>query len=240
MAFTIKIPANLLPKTIKFKEDEKVDWSKKNLKETFETELNINVIEELGIAAKDIFKHIKVSIGDKLEQGDLMAEKSSFFSKNKISAPEKAEVRSINHVEGSITLVTAKAVDIPFILDAQYLKKNKQDYLFSVNNGIEYEVNYALDNTFGGNSSYVKDEVNLNIEECADKVVVNELSSIISAAKIAALDPIALVAYQSEYHKSEVIQLIIKNKPDWTDLLKQKWPMCLYLKGSRTIYFYQP
>ena len=114
MTFTIKIPVNILPKSIKLKEGEKIDWSKKNLKEKSEQEVIVEVADELGIEPKDIFKHIKVELSQNVAEGDLLAEKKGMLSTSRINSPTRGEIRKIDHLEGTVTLNCEEVVDVPF------------------------------------------------------------------------------------------------------------------------------
>ncbi len=240
MSFTIRIPKNILPMADKLKEGDKVDWGKESMQERTEEEKVIHLSDELGIPAKDIFKYIRVNLGEKLASGDIIAEKKGLIGGKKIASPEPAEVRGINHTDGSLTLSIVETVEVPFVLEAKFIKRDKEEFLFHVREGAEYEVASVMERTFGGVCSYIKEDREIDLDSVERKVVVASTEHIIDMAKIAALDPSALVAYASPYHHHELPQAIFKNKEEWKSLLHKKWSHALYLAGDKIIYFYNP
>ncbi len=239
MPFTIRIPTALLQLPSKIKPGEELNWSKKNIKEKSEEEIVINVAEELSIPANSIFKYLKVSLGERVAKGGIIAEKKGLFSSSSIVAPATAEVRALDHLQGSITLVAEGLVEVPFAFRGHFVKKVDSEYVFSVAEGAEYELNFSTAQTVGGKCVYIDDEKDIASENCENNIVVLHLDSAIAAAKTSAMNPQAIVTYKSSYYNSEVVQLYLKHKSDWTELLKNKFPMCLYLSNSKNIFFYK-
>jgi hypothetical protein len=240
MAFTIKIRAQLLPKGVKFKEGEVVDWGKKSLKEKSETELKINLVEELKIIPNDIFKHLRVSLGEQVEAQQILAEKKSFFKKGVFKSPQAALVRGIDHLEGTLTLSIEKVVEVPFALEATYAGKEKETLLFKVKEGMEIAITAGVDTSFGGFCSYLEKVPEINLENCENRVVLTKTEDIMDQAKISALSPVALVSYKADYQPMGTPLLLVEKKEDWHKLFAEKYQLCLYLMGQKTIYFYNP
>lgn len=239
MPFTIKIPEQVLQLPKKIKPGEELDWGEKNIKEKTEEEIVINVAEELAIAPHDIFKYLKVSLGEKVKAGELLAQKKTLFSSNSIVAPVAAEVRALDHIQGSITLVAESVVEVPFVFTGHFVKKDGDNYVFSVAEGVEYELNFSVAQTIGGKCVYIDKQEQIGSENCEGNIVVLELDSGIAAAKVAAMNPQAIVTYKSSYYNSEVVQFYLKHKSDWRELLKKKLPLMLYLQNSKNIFFYK-
>lgn len=238
MSFSIKIEAALLPKSLKFKENELVDWGKKSLKEKSEVELTISLAEELRIAPKDIFKHLKVQLGQRVEPKQVLAEKKSFMKKASLKSPEDAEIRGIDHLEGTLTLAVEKVVEVPFAFKAIFEKKDKDNYLFRVKDGVEIAVANPLETNFGGYTSYLDDPQDISLEHCENKVIFNKSDDIMDQAKINALDPIAVVGYKADYRGIGIPLLLVEKKEDWASVFAKKWELCLYLQNRKTVYLY--
>lgn len=240
MAFIIHIKTELLPKTVKFKENEEVDWGKKSLKEKTEQILAINLADELHIAPNNIFKHLLVTIGETVAKGQVLARKKNFMSSVEYKAPEEGEVRGLDHEEGTLTLAVEKVVSVPFAFRARFLKKEKDEYQMAVTEGVEVAVNQSLETNFGGYCSYLHAAVDIGTTSVENKVVLSKTEDIMDQAKIAALGPVATINYQTQYRQPGLPLLLVRDKHAWSELFAKKWPMCLYLQNQPVIYFYRP
>jgi len=240
MSFSIVIPAEIIPKGLKLKENEVLDWTQKSLKEQTETEATINVVSELGIKPQAIFKHLKIDLGEIVKKDQVLAEGGFFGGKKKLKSPFEAEVRGINHEDGTITLAVKQTIDVPFFMKAKFVKKDKNGLFFKVNNGVEVPLQNSLDTNFGGQCSYLDSGGEVAIENCEHKVVVIKSPDSMSQAKIAALGPIATVSYESSYYDSTVPLLLLADKSGLKELFAKQWPFCLYLMGKKIAYFYEP
>ncbi len=240
MAFTFSIPESVLPKGTKFKEGEVVDWGKKNLKEQTETEVIIDLAMELAIEPKAIFKHLKVNLGEMVKEGQLLAQKKGVLGHKDLKAPHSAEVRGINHEDGTLTLAISQITDVPFAIKATFVKKDKDRWLFKVSDGIEVPVQNSLETNFGGYCSYIHSASQISLESCEQKAVVTQDLDIMDQAKITALSPIAIISYEASYHDLSLPLLLLANKADWKNLFSKKWQLCLYLSTNKFIYFFNP
>jgi hypothetical protein len=241
MALTIVIPETIFSKGIKFKENEIIDWSQKSLKEQTEAEVVVEVADTLGIEAKAIFKHLKADLGEFLKEGQVLAEKKGLFGGQKVLAPKDAEVRGINHEDGTVTLAVNETTDVPFGLKAKFVKKEKGgNLLFEAARGVEIPVQTSLDTNFGGQCSYISSSGDVTIDNCERKIIVSEGIDLMDQAKMAALGPMAVVSYEASYHDLAVPLLLLEDKSDWQSLFAKKYHFCLYLQGGKTVYFYNP
>jgi len=240
MSFIIKINSSLLPKSVKFKEGELVDWGKKSLKEKSELEVKVNLVDELKIAPKDIFKHLKVSLGERVEEAQVLAETKQFFKKGSLKSPASAEVRGIDHLEGTLTLAMEKVIEVPFALEATYVGKEGEEYLFKVKEGTELPISISLETSFGGFCSFLEKMTDINLESCENRVVLTKTEDVMDQAKISALSPVALVSYKADYRATDIPLVLIEKKEDWRELFTKKYQLCLYLTGQKSIYFYNP
>ncbi len=241
MSFTITIAKNVFTKEFKFKENEWVDWSKKNLKEQSEAERVIDLAAELGIEPKSIFKYLKVNLGELVKPNQVLAEKSGFLGSKKVLAPQPAEVRRINHENGTLTLAIKQLQDVPFRFKAKFIKQDAQNQLlFKVSGGTEIALQNSLENTFGGECVYLQKPSEITLKNCEGKIAVFEKLDMMAQAKLAALGPLATISYEITYHNPTVALLLLAEKNAFTELIAKNWPLSLYLADKKTIYFYQP
>ena len=238
MSFNIRISEEVLDKNLKFKENEKVDWSGKNLKEKSKSELVVDIAQELKIIPKDIFKYLKVSLGEEVKQDDVLAEKKSFMASQTFKSPVKAEVRGINHEAGTITLAVEDVVDVPFSMVAKFEKKDKQDLVFKVKSGVEIVLVNSVDQSFGGKCEYIEKSEQIDLEKCENKVIVTKNIEGMDMAKLNALGPVAFVSFEMNYNAAPTPCLMLENKAEWKNLFEKKYQYCLYLSGKKTVYFY--
>ena len=241
MSFNFTIPEALLPKAIKFKEDEVVDWSQKSLKEQSEAEIIIDLAAELEIEPSAIFKHLKVNLGEIVKNNQTLAEKKTWFGGKSLKSPQTGEVRGINHENGTITLAIKQITNVPFGLKGKFIKKDKDNQLvFQVHAGMEVELQNSLETNFGGECVYVKESSDITIENCERKIVVSKVPEMMDQAKITALGPLAIISYEASYRDSAIPLLLIANRVEDSQLFAKKFPFCLYLMSKKTCLFYQP
>lgn len=238
MSLIIKIPKISLPSGAKLKEDQEVNWENEKLQDKQKEETVINISEELGISAKDIFKYLKISLAQTIDENEIIAEKKTFFSEKLIRFPKKAEVRSINHTEGTVVFMSENRIDYPFGFKGKFLKKEKDNYLFKVKNGKEMGLICPFSKTFGGRVVYVANEKEIEPDDLQGRVVVTSIESNVLLAKIAAFDPLAIIVYKTSFSERDTLILPIEHKSDFADLLREKYDWCLYLENSKMITFY--
>lgn len=235
----IRIPERIVPLEKKLKEGTNVVWGEQPIYEKNESEVNIEVAAELKIPPKAIFKYLHVSLGEVLEKGAIIAERKSMLSKVSLVAPERGEVRAIDHDAGTVTLIVRESGEAHFTFEGTFTKSDKQDLVFSVPEGTEYEVLGSLSKTFGAKTSYIHNAEEITLDRCEDKVIVTSLQDTMAVSKMAALGPVAIVTTSAVYIGSDIVLLVIKHKGDWQDLLKHKWTHALYVEASKSVYFYR-
>lgn len=64
----------------------------------------IPVAKSLGFGPDKIFKHLKKSIGQKVQKGDVVADKDSVFSTKKFVSEFSGVITSVDHHKGEITI----------------------------------------------------------------------------------------------------------------------------------------
>jgi hypothetical protein len=239
MSMLVRIPQHIVPLEKKIKEGTAVLWGEQPIYEKSESALVIEVAQELKISPHDIFKYLHVSLGETVEKDTVIAEKKTVLSRTTLVAPSKVEVRAIDHDAGTITLVSRESSEAHFAFQGTFSKIDKQDLVFSVPEGTEYEVLTCISKTFGGKTACIEKIEEITLRNCEDKIIVTALFDTMSLSKIAALGPIAVVSFNAPYNSVDTVSLAIKQKADWQDLIKHKWPYALYIEGSKSVYFYR-
>ena len=234
----VRIPQHIVPLEKKLKEGTAVIWGEQPIYEKNESNVVVEVAQELKIVPHNIFKYLHVSLGEMLEKGALIAEKKTVFSRTTLVAPNRAEVRAIDHNTGTVTLVIMESSEAHFAFQGTFSKIDKQELVFSVPEGSEYEILTSIPNTFGGKTAYIGEVGEITLGNCEDKIIVTALHDTMSLSKITALGPIAVVHYNALYSSTDFLALALKHKADWQDLVKHKWPYSLYIEGSKSVYFY--
>lgn len=237
MSFRISIPKNVLPLSALPPEGSIVDLGE-GLKEYTESEFIVDLSAELSIKPNDIFKHIRVSLGEQVQTGMALAEKKTFFTTSIIRSPREGEIRAINHLNGTITLASRRVEDVPFLFRGRFSKAAVNELIFNVEKGMSAAVTVLPNKTVGGECSYIKHENEITLENCENKVVICDMTSTMNISKIAALSSLALVCYRSTYHAHDLTQLVVKHKDEWNEIWKEKFPLCLYSEGTDSAYFY--
>jgi len=240
MSFTLKVPRSVFGPGIKFKEGEAIEWGKKSLKEKLEKLESVDIAASLGILAKDIFKYLKVTIGQRLNRGELIAEKKSFFKKRDLLAHEEGEVKSVDHTLGTLTYAVEHIIEVPFALQGEFMKKDADFVYIKVKEGTEYALNFSAEKTVGGECRYIFKDTDVTLENCVGKIVVSNSKSTIDEAKVYALEPYALVSYKVLYHNPHLPQIVLQDKEEWANLNAKRWQMCLCIQDSKQVYFYNP
>lgn len=235
----VRIPQHIVPLEKKLKEGTAVVWGEQPIYEKNESSVVVEVAQELKIQPRDIFKYLRVSLGETLEKDAVIAEKKTVLSKTTLVAPARAEVRAIDHDAGTVSLSVRESSEAHFAFQGTFTKIDKLDLVFSVPEGVEYEVLSSIPKTFGGKTAYIEKAEEITLSMCEHKVIVTELHDTMALSKIAALGPVAVVSFNALYGSVESVSLSVKHKPDWFDLIKHKWPYSLYIEGSKSVYFYR-
>lgn len=137
----------------------------------------IHLAKLLGVPNLQIPKFMKKTIGEKVDAGDIIAEKKSLFSASRVRSPFAGKIASLDLSQGSADLL-------------KYTKEGKRDFISPVNGKvsavgktfIEIEIQSPiLKGTHGGGKDAVSDLKHLKGEtvgvlgahdEIADKIVV--------------------------------------------------------------------
>ncbi|PJE62376.1 hypothetical protein COU88_05330 [Candidatus Roizmanbacteria bacterium CG10_big_fil_rev_8_21_14_0_10_39_6] len=236
MSFIIRIPQTHIPERSSYTKGDTIKIQDSYTTQSKDT-VSVDIASELSIPAKDIFKYLIVTLGDVLEEGAIIALKKGLFHTTKLQSPLKAEVRSIDHMQGTITLTRSYMQKDVFLLEGVYEGKEHGEVLLKVKEGLVSEVDFAVNRTFGGPVSYAYDDPSVGLELCKDNIVVTEMDSSIEIAKIVSMDPIALVIGTVVYYSPSVP--LVKLKPAaLKEAMKKAYPKCIYFANDKVLYWY--
>src|SRR3990167_2817036 len=91
------------------KEGDIVDFDTPLIKVVEKKNIKIPIAQELDIPAKNIFLSMTKNVGEKIEQGEVLAKKKALFSEKTYVSDYTGIVKEIDHQEGAVTLsVTEK------------------------------------------------------------------------------------------------------------------------------------
>lgn len=239
MSKTVRIPERIVPLEKKLKEGTSVVWGEQPIYEQNQSLVVVEVAQELKIPSRDIFKYIHVSLGQVVEKDAVIAERKSLLQTMQIIAPAHGEVRAIDHDAGTVTLMTSETSHTHFAFSGTFQKSEKQELVFTVPEGAEYEVLTSINGTCGAKTAYIATPEEITLAGCDGKIVVTSLTDTMALSKIMALGPVALVTGKALYTGLDIISLVLKHNADWNEVQKKRWPYALYIEGSKSIYFYR-
>ncbi|MCR4329396.1 MAG: hypothetical protein NUV65_02520 [Candidatus Roizmanbacteria bacterium] len=236
MSFTIRVPQTHIPESSSYKKGDKI-----KIQDSYATQskdsVTVDVAQELSIPAKDIFKYLTVTLGDMLEEGTVIAQKKGLFHTTRLQSPLKAEVRSIDHTQGTVTLMRSLMQKDAFLLEGVFEGKEHGEILLKVKDGLVSGVDFAVNRTFAGPVSYVHDDPSVGLEMCKDRIVVTETDSSIEIAKIVSMDPVALVTGTVVYYSSAV-PLVKLHSDALKEAMRHTFPKCIYFANDKVLYWY--
>ncbi len=222
------------------KNGDTVDFHTPIFEKKFSKEIRLNVAGELAINPKNIFRHLKKLVGDKINQGDIVAEKSGLFSSKKVKASYEGIIKEIDHNLGELIIETSdknkKQILSPFKGEVEKIGKN--ELLINVNKGHEFGLKKASGN-FGGEVYYLKQALTVTTNEVENKIVFAEKLSGFEQVKIEALGVGGFVCLKEMPQPTSFNFAIIKNLEDFAKIEKSKFIYCTTVANSDKIYFYQ-
>src|SRR5436190_26218 len=90
------------------KERQRVDFTTPLLRSSESELVTENVVSHLGIKSSEIFLVSRKIVGDQITEGEVIAEKKSFFRIRKFLSPLSGVIKEINHEDGTVTIETSK------------------------------------------------------------------------------------------------------------------------------------
>jgi len=237
MTITYNLPDETV---ILVKEGFKVDFQTLLLEKKVGKDLEINISKELDIDPKNIFRHLKKLVGEKIDKGSLLAEKKDCFSTKKFFSPESGIVKEIDHNKGILVISTVgkekNKILSPF--KGEIEKVDKYSLQIKINKGEEFPVKNPSSD-FGGEVIYFDPSLTQSALELSKKIILTDHITSYIQVKTEAMGAKGFVTLEKLPEKTDVFTTTIKNLEDFKKIVKLGYPYCTVIAQSAKIYFYQ-
>ncbi|MCR4326767.1 MAG: hypothetical protein NUV52_03870 [Candidatus Roizmanbacteria bacterium] len=238
MSLNISIPTTYIPHLPHKDIGEPIVLKSKALASDTEEELVIDVASELSIAPKDIYKHLQVELGKTVEEGSVLAQKKSLLHTAHALASHRGEVRRIDHISGTITLVTSASQEHAFEISGVYKGTDKGMITISVPHGVAAPVSIAVPTSFSGLCAYCDDPTDIDESKCEGRIVIAPSLSSIELSKVCAFEPIAIITNKLVYYTNDIPQLQISDETLFKKIMENQYERGLYIGSSRECYLF--
>ena len=219
---------------------QRVDFTTPLLKRKGKTIVEIPLAEIMRFEPEKIFLKLKKTIGDRITQGDLLAEDKSMFGSKRYLSQIDGILKEINHVNGSLlieqnggesdTMHCFFTGEVEAIYDGYLDLKVKNAHKVETSEPIDYigaEVFYNSE----GNGGIVEDDIN---GKC---IVTKELNSM-DHSKIEALGARGIISVR-KFPSISLTQIILDNPEDFETILSKRYPFIIVGPEENTLYFYE-
>lgn len=203
--------------------------------------IKIPLASALGFSPDKIFIFLHKFVGDKVQRGELLAEKKAMMSSRQYLSEYDGTIKEINHYDGTVTLETPKEDTFEqncfFKGTIEEIEGNV--LLLKISHGKQYPLMEAAP-FFGGEvvlydsalgSQITEDEVN-------DHVIVADKLTSYDQTKLEALGAQGFVLLQNNDDPASVPTAMLKTVPEFEEIKKQGFSACMIGPDHTTIYFY--
>ncbi len=222
-------------KKLAIKVGDEVNLSTPLYKGKEKSEERICVAELLAIHPKKIFNHLKKNVGDRVKEGDLLAERKSFFSDKKISSHIEGIITEVDHIEGVVLIETEKKSTFETCWFAGHVEEiSKKNVHIKIGKHTQYEAKY-VEKDFGGaiwlfaNYSTTAPEFPVGIAERANEYEV---------AKLEALGGGGLITSYKFESATQLPKAEFKLKSSYEELQSKQFSYCFAQAHHSTIIVY--
>lgn len=220
---------------------QNVDFDTLYLEQELSTDIAIAVAKKLRIKPNHIFRYLKKFVGEKIHQGEILAEKKGLIGATKVIINQEGIIKEIDHNQGLVIISTPqeKTKSIKAFFKGEVLEIKKGIILIKVKKGESFPIKNAINN-FGGETFYFLNKfTDLLNSQLSNKIVISESVSDYFQTKIETLGAKGFVLLNKLPQNTNTNFAQIKNIDDFKKIIKLKFPYCLINKDSSTIYFYQ-
>jgi len=237
MTIELKIPINA---HLLVKENQSVDFQTPFFELKTKKNINIPVAKKLSIKPDKIFRYLKKLVGENIEKGEVIAERKTFFSSQKIVSSNSGVIKEINHDLGEITLeINEKDEQIRSCYFKGKIKKIEKNKIeIDIEKKIEVE-GKNIEKDLGGEVFYLKETEQITADKINKKIVVSETLKSFNQIKIEALGALGFITLTKLTEPSNLFSCQIKKIDDFKKILTLQYSYCLIYEGSSKIIFYQ-
>lgn len=179
----------------------------------------ILLAEKLFCRPQDIIKFTKVSLGDKIEQGDVLAQRSSLFKKVTIKSPFQGQVYAFDQQKGQLIIkIPQKKRDLLSPVAGKVIKVKKEGVVINISQGKTIKMAHGQgDIVIGPLVLHDKKTLALNSQSKGKVLLSQQLSpSLLAKAEVlevkAIIFPIGNKSYPSPLTQGQV------DKDNWARL----------------------
>lgn len=205
---------------------------------------SINISKILNVKKNKIFNYLKKFVGEKVNKGEIIAEKKSFFDNKKIKSEISGIITNINHETGEIIIDSVESENSTIIksfFKGTIFKINKNKLELKVKKLKAFPVKKS-NSDFGAEIIYFDNDLNFfNLKE---EIIKNKIFCVkslpnLTQIKLEALGAEGFVTLTKLETEPTINYAQIKNINDFENIIRLKFPYCLNLKINDTIYFYE-
>lgn len=219
---------------------QRVDFSTPLLKRKGRKNVEIPLAQIMSFAPDKIFLKLKKTIGDTIQQGDLLAEDKSMFSSKRYFSQIYGVLKEINHAAGSLIIEQDGGEasmercfftgEIDAIYDGYLDLKVKNAHKFETADPVEY---------IGAEVFYTTPESGMFVEEDINGkcIVTNELNPM-DHSKIEALGARGIISVR-KIPSFSLTQIILHKPDDFDTILSKRYPFVIVGPEENTLYFYE-
>ncbi len=204
--------------------------------------VSVNIAAHLGIAPSEIFLSVKKVVGDKVDQGEVLAQKKTMLSVKKFISPQEGWVREINHEDGSmmIEVAASNAQAMECFFAGVVERFTSSQICIKVSTSKEFPL-LSCDASFGGKVSFFsQQEVHeLTEQEVARHVVFTPHVTPYEQSKIEALGAAGFVTESALATDEVPPKAVLKLKTDMAKIKSTRLPYCIIDKKSGTLFLYK-
>lgn len=219
---------------------QRVDFTTPLMKRKGKKSIRIPVAEILRFSPDKIFLKLRKTIGDRITQGDLLAEDKSMLGSKRYLSQIDGILKEINHVDGSLIIEQNSEEsdmmhcfftgEVEAIYDGYLDLKVKNAHKAETADPIEY---------IGAELFYNPDGSGILVEEDIDgKCIVTAELNPMDHSKIEALGARGIISVR-KIPSLSLTQIILPKPEDFEIILSKRYPFVIVGPEENTLYFYE-
>ena|SRR3990167_350909 len=223
------------------KEGDIVDFDTPLIKVVEKKNIKIPIAQELDIPAKNIFLSMTKNVGEKIEQGEVLAKKKALFSEKTYVSDYTGIVKEIDHQEGAVTLsVTEKGGEkINSFFKGKVNKVDDDTIELEVQEAEKFELKESS-SFFGGEAILIDDKSLGHFkEEISNKIVLIKKIEKYNQLKLEVIGATGYISLEPLSREIDIPSATLLKKEDWDKIKKLNLPYVSVIKKDNTIYFYR-
>jgi len=237
MKVPVKIPQNV---EMLIEAGQRVDFTTPLLKSSGKKTIEIPIAEIMRFSPDKIFLKLTKTIGDRIQQGDLLAEDKGMFGSKRYFSQIDGILKEINHMAGALLIEQDGGEadvkhcfftgEVEAIYDGYLDLKVKNAHKVETQDPVEYigaEVFYSPQE----GALYVEEDIN---GKC---IVTSELNPM-DHSKIEALGARGVISVR-KFPSMTLTQIILHKPEDFEIILSKRYPFVIVGPEENTLYFYE-